>query len=145
VSNPTKLHRPGAAYLFDHTGELLYEYRHRGDLIYSETMAMARPLTFLTPYIGHKLVMNPLKLPDNEGLLASKRGRGILKLIGMRLKPVFILENRLQLKLLGATEEDVEGSRKIIESIILSVHVVIFTYPLSPSSSEAVSLLEDAG
>ena len=41
---------------------VLYEYRHRGVLTYSETMA--RPLTFLAPYIGEAAARNPLGLPD---------------------------------------------------------------------------------
>ena len=62
VSNPTAIARRGATFLFDADGAVLYEYRHRGVLTYSETMA--RPLTFLAPYIGEAAARNPLGLPD---------------------------------------------------------------------------------
>jgi len=52
----------GATFLFDEDGATLYEYEHRGVLTYSATMA--RPLSFLAPYIGAK-ALNPLGLGDN--------------------------------------------------------------------------------
>lgn len=69
VTNPTVIAQRGATYVFGANGEALYEYQHRGVLTYSATMA--RPLTFLTPFIGAK-ALNPLGLGDsavsNEGI-----------------------------------------------------------------------------
>ena len=57
VADATHIARRGATYLFDEDGSLLYEYRHRGVLTYSATMA--RPLTFLAPHVGAN-ALNPL-------------------------------------------------------------------------------------
>ena len=38
VTNRETIALRGATYLFDEAGELLYSYRHRGVLTYSETM-----------------------------------------------------------------------------------------------------------
>jgi len=147
VSNPTAIDRRGATYLFDEGGEVLYQYRHRGVLTYSETMA--RPLSFLAPYLGEEVSANPLGLPDNRGVKSITRGRGILKPAGRfmsLLKPVFASENKLQAKLVfGVAEEEFVKARKSIEGVIASNHVVIYTYGLSPFSTEAIALLEDAG
>ena len=52
----------GATFLFDNeTKEIIYEHRDTGVLSYSKTMA--RPLSFLEPYIGEK-ALNPLGLKD---------------------------------------------------------------------------------
>jgi hypothetical protein len=51
----------GATFLFDEDNELLYEHIDTGVLSYSKTMA--RPLTFLEPFIGKK-ALNPLELAD---------------------------------------------------------------------------------
>ena len=61
VADATHIARRGATYLFDEDGSLLYEYRHRGVLTYSATMA--RPLTFLAPHVGAN-ALNPLGLGD---------------------------------------------------------------------------------
>lgn len=62
VSDPLYIAQRGATYLFDAEGTAEYEYRHRGVLVYSETMR--RPLSFLTPYIGEARASNPLGLGD---------------------------------------------------------------------------------
>ena len=69
VSNPATIAQRGGTYIFDESGELLYEYRHRGVLTYSSTMS--RPLTFLTPFIGAR-ALNPLGLGDNS---VAKEGK----------------------------------------------------------------------
>ena len=61
VTDPTTIPHRGATYLFDSDGSALYEYRSRGVLTYSRTMA--RPLTFLAPHIGAR-ALNPLGLGD---------------------------------------------------------------------------------
>ena len=147
VTNPTTLDHRGATYLFSETGEMLYEYKHRGVLTYSETMS--RPLTFLAPYIGDELAKNPLGLLDlNSAKTSNKYGRGLLKPAGKfmsLLKPIFALENKLQAKLLGAEAYDFVEARRKIEETISNNHVVIYTYGLSPFSTTAISLLKDAG
>ena len=145
VTNPTTIDQRGATYLIDNeSGEVLYEYKHRGVLTYSETMA--RPLSFLGRYIGEDVARNPLGLPDYEPTI--RRGRGILKPAGKfmsLLAPVFASENMLQANLQGADDNDFDAARIGIEKVISSNDVVIYTYGLSPFSSEAVALLEDAG
>ena len=84
VTDPTAIALRGATYLFDEDGETLYEYRSRGVLTYSETMA--RPLTFLALYIGEAKARNPLGLPDTGEATAAARGRGVLKPAGRRLE-----------------------------------------------------------
>lgn len=42
VTNPTTIAQRGATFIFDATGTVLYQYKHRGVLTYSETMP--RPL-----------------------------------------------------------------------------------------------------
>ena len=68
VSSPEHLAVRGATFVFEMTSseqggawELAYEWRDRGVLTYSETMA--RPLSFLEPYIGPR-ALNPLGLGD---------------------------------------------------------------------------------
>ena len=62
VPDQKHLHLRGATFLFDEDGNIEYEHRDTGVLAYSKTMA--RPLTFLRPYIGDK-ALNPLGLGDN--------------------------------------------------------------------------------
>lgn len=147
VSNAATIDQRGGTYLFDEEGGILYQYRHRGVLTYSETMD--RPLSFLAPYLGDEVASNPLKLPDNQGVVTSSRGRGILKPAGRfmsLLKPIFAPENKLQTQLVfGAEVDDFASARRTIEEVIASNHVVIYTYGLSPFSLEAIALLEDAG
>ncbi|EEC45277.1 predicted protein, partial [Phaeodactylum tricornutum CCAP 1055/1] len=50
VPDQKYLHLRGATFLLDADGRVLYEHRDTGVLAYSKTMA--RPLTFLQPYIG---------------------------------------------------------------------------------------------
>lgn len=61
VSDPRHIAVRGATYLFDESGAELYSYRSRGVLTYSRTMA--RPLSFLAPFIG-ATALNPLGLGD---------------------------------------------------------------------------------
>ena len=66
VSNPTAIAQRGATYIFSTDGTVEHEYRHRGVLTYSETMA--RPLSFLAPYLGEARARNPLGLGDSGGV-----------------------------------------------------------------------------
>lgn len=158
VSNPALIDRRGATYLIDHeTGEVLYEYKHRGVLTYSETMP--RPLSFLAPYIGEKIAKNPLRLPDNDGMVQYKKGRGILKPIGKLmniLQPIFHMETKFQAKVLSLSgsendNEDINNdllkktAREQILETVSSNRVVVYTYGLSPFSIETIALLEEIG
>ena len=145
VSNYETIAQRGGTYLFDADGTELYSYKSRGVLTYSETMA--RPLSFLAPYIGNELARNPLGLKDNGGG-ELKRGRGVLKpagkLMGI-LSFLFKIENKFQAKALGASESDFVAARKNIEETVSSNKVVIYTYGLSPFSSEALAVLDEIG
>lgn len=146
VSNPSAIDRRGATYLFDKDGRSLYEYAHKGVLTYSETMA--RPLSFLAPYINEEVARNPLKLPDDGGATLGTKGRGVLKPAGKAmglLKPIFSLENGVQAKALGADDADLRAAKEEIEDTISKNKIVLYTYGLSPFSTEAVALLEEAG
>jgi len=145
VSNPLTISQRGATYLFDADGNELYSYKTPGVLTYSDTMP--RPLTFLTPYIGEDIASNPLGLPDT-GRGDLVKGRGVLKPAGKAmqfLSFLFKLENNLQAKLLGAEDSDFAMARKEIEEEISSDKVVIYTYGLSPFSSEAIAVLGEIG
>lgn len=150
VSDPKLVSQRGGTFLFDkESGNILYEYRHRGVLTYSETMS--RPLTFLTPYIGEDKARNPLGLPDNnaKGIPSASQSaniRGILKPTGKAmniLSAIFKLENQLQAKVVGVTQSDVVNATNAIQSKINQHPVVIYSYGLSPFSSKAVALLRD--
>mmetsp|Transcript_18488 Transcript_18488/g.27111 ORF Transcript_18488/g.27111 Transcript_18488/m.27111 type:complete len:533 (+) Transcript_18488:34-1632(+) len=149
VTNPTVIDRRGATYLFDENGKVLYEYQHKGVLTYSETMS--RPLSFLTPYINKDKARNPLGFADTGGNAddnKSKRGRGILKPAGKAmglLKPIFSYENKIQAQVLDVEDADAASARKEIEDAISQNDVVIYTYGLSPFSSEALGVLDEAG
>ncbi|KAL7550519.1 hypothetical protein ACHAWF_014703 [Thalassiosira exigua] len=145
VSDPATIALRGATYLFDEDGQELYGYKSRGVLTYSETMA--RPLTFLAPYIGEDVARNPMGTKDDRGgdLVC---GRGALKPAGKAmgiLSMLFKLENKLQVQLLGATEDDYAAARKSIDDATLSHRIVVYTYGLSPFSSEALAVLDEAG
>lgn len=70
VSDPTLIPYRGATFLFDNSGKTLYEYRHRGVLTYSQTMAT--PLSFLAPYIGERS-LNALELGDDKTSASYER------------------------------------------------------------------------
>lgn len=145
VSNPLAIALRGATYLFDEDGKELYSYNSRGVLTYSETMA--RPLSFLSPYIGEDIARNPLGLKDNGGG-DLVRGRGILKPAGKLMKLLsilFKLENKLQAQLLGAEDADYGAARKSIEDTISSNRIAVYTYGLSPFSSETIAVLDEFG
>lgn len=145
VSNTLAIPLRGATYLFDEDGNELYAYKSRGVLTYSETMP--RPLTFLAPYIGESVALNPLGLKDNGGGELT-RGRGILKPAGKLMKLLSILfkiENKLQAKVLGAEESDYAAARKDILDTITQNKIVIYTYGLSPFSSETTAVLDEIG
>lgn len=145
VSNLLTISQRGGTYLFDADGTELYFYKSRGILTYSETMP--RPLSFLAPYIGEEIANNPLRLKDNGGG-ELKRGRGVLKPAGKAmgfLSFLFKLENKLQAKLLGATDADFAKARKDIEETISNNKVVLYTYGLSPFSYEALTVLDEVG
>eukprot|EP00584_Thalassiosira_punctigera_P010514 CAMPEP_0172531506 /NCGR_PEP_ID=MMETSP1067-20121228/4889_1 /TAXON_ID=265564 ORGANISM="Thalassiosira punctigera, Strain Tpunct2005C2" /NCGR_SAMPLE_ID=MMETSP1067 /ASSEMBLY_ACC=CAM_ASM_000444 /LENGTH=518 /DNA_ID=CAMNT_0013315895 /DNA_START=129 /DNA_END=1685 /DNA_ORIENTATION=+ len=145
VSNPLAISLRGATYLFDEEGEELYSYKSRGVLTYSETMP--RPLAFLSPYIGDNLARNPLGLRDNGGGHLV-RGRGILKPAGKAMKFLSFLfktENELQARLLGAEDADYAAARKDVEGTISNNKIVVYTYALSPFSSEALAVLDEIG
>merc|ERR1719460_2558614 len=61
------------------------------------------------------------------------------------LGPVFKLEAILQSLVLNLGAYDEEAIQADIASTIKSAPVVIYTYPLSPFSTEAVSILESTG
>lgn len=145
VSNILTIPLRGATYLFDEDGNELYTYKSRGVLTYSETMP--RPLTFLSPYIGEAVASNPLGLPDNGGG-DLVRGRGILKPAGKLMKLLsilFKLENKLQAQLLGGEDADFAAARKNIEDTISNNKIVIYTYGLSPFSTETRAVLDEIG
>lgn len=63
VPDQRHIHLRGATFLFDTAdGSVLYEHRDTGVLAYSETMS--RPLSFLRPYLGDDVALNPLGLGD---------------------------------------------------------------------------------
>ena len=145
VSNYNTIALRGATYLFDEDGKELYSYKSRGVLTYSETMA--RPLTFLSPYIGDDVARNPLGLKDNGGG-DLVRGRGVLKPAGKLMKflsYLFKLENKLQSSLLGGDDSDYSAARKDIEDTISENKIVVYTYSLSPFSSETLGVLNEIG
>lgn len=145
VSNILTIPLRGATYLFDEDGNELYAYKSKGVLTYSETMP--RPLTFLSPYISEEVALNPLRLADNGGGTLV-RGRGILKPAGKAmslLSFLFKLENKLQAKLLGATDSDYATAKQEIEEKISNNKIVIYTYKLSPFSSETCGVLDEIG
>eukprot|EP00592_Proboscia_alata_P005481 CAMPEP_0194383354 /NCGR_PEP_ID=MMETSP0174-20130528/66963_1 /TAXON_ID=216777 /ORGANISM="Proboscia alata, Strain PI-D3" /LENGTH=529 /DNA_ID=CAMNT_0039169517 /DNA_START=77 /DNA_END=1662 /DNA_ORIENTATION=- len=145
VTNVDTIPQRGATYLFDADGTELYSYQSRGVLTYSETMP--RPLAFLAPYIGETIARNPLGLKDNGGGELT-RGRGILKPVGKAmgfLSFLFKLENKLQAKLFGAEDLDFAAARKEIENTISNNKIVIYTYGLSPFSSETSEVLDEIG
>jgi len=147
VTNRLTIAQRGATFLFDESGGSLYEYKHRGVLTYSETMS--RPLLFLSDYIGDSIARNPLKLPDTGADFGNGiKGRGFMKPAGKAmnfLKPLFVIENKLQSKVLGVTESDLEVAKAKIDGIITSNKAVAFTYDLSPFSTEATDILEERG
>ena len=107
---------------------------------------MPRPLTFLSPYIGES-ALNPLGLADNGGGELT-RGRGVLKPAGKLMKLLSILfqiENKLQAKALGAEEADYSAAKKEIEDAINQNKIVVYTYGLSPFSSETTAVLDEIG
>jgi len=62
------------------------------------------------------------------------------------LKPVFSLEAKFQASLLGSISKvDEQAISQEIATEVTSSPVVIYTYGLSPFSSEAVSILESTG
>eukprot|EP00571_Detonula_confervacea_P001111 CAMPEP_0172312894 /NCGR_PEP_ID=MMETSP1058-20130122/18740_1 /TAXON_ID=83371 /ORGANISM="Detonula confervacea, Strain CCMP 353" /LENGTH=495 /DNA_ID=CAMNT_0013026451 /DNA_START=25 /DNA_END=1512 /DNA_ORIENTATION=- len=145
VSNYNAISLRGATYLFDEDGKELYSYKSRGVLTYSETMA--RPLSFLSPYIGEDVARNPLGLEDNGGG-DLVRGRGVLKPAGKLmsfLSFLFKLENKLQAQLLGADDADYAAARKDIEDTLSSNKIVVYTYLLSPFSGETLAVLDEIG
>jgi len=145
VSNYSTIPLRGATYLFDEEGNELYSYKSKGVLTYSETMP--RPLSFLSPYIGEEIALNPLQLPDTGGG-DLVRGRGILKPAGKAMQLLsflFKLENKLQATVLGAEDSDYAAAKKDIENTISKNKVVIYTYKLSPFSSETCGVLAEAG
>jgi glutaredoxin-related protein len=145
ITNPLAIALRGATYLFDEDGKELYSYKSKGVLTYSETMA--RPLTFLSPYIGEDVARNPLGLKDNGGG-DLVRGRGILKPAGKAMKLLsflFKIENKLQAQALGATDADYAAARRDIEDTISNNKVVVYTYGLSPFSFETIAVLDEVG
>jgi len=159
VTNPAAIAQRGATYLIDVSGgdardgeaassaspSLLYEYAHRGVLTYSETME--RPLTFLGPYIGEASARNPMGLGDYRDA-ALEAGRGALKPAGRAmalLGPIFSWQANLQAELFGVSDAERAAARATIEQTIASHGAVIYTYALSPFSSDAVELLEAVG
>jgi glutaredoxin len=145
VTNPLGITQRGGTFLFDENGRELYSYKSTGVLTYAEYMP--RPLSFLESYIDKQTAINPLGLLDNGGG-PLRKGRGILKPAGKfmgLLSFLFRLENKLQARLLGAEEGDYEMARREIQDTIAKHNVVVYTYGLSPFSSEALALLDECG
>lgn len=145
MSNPLAIAQRGGTFLFDEDGNELYSYKSTGVLTYSETMP--RPLSFLASYIDKQTALNPLGLLDNGGG-ELRKGRGILKPAGKfmgLLSLLFKLENKLQAQALGAEESDYDKARQEIQDTVSKNKVVLYTYGLSPFSSEASGLLDEAG
>lgn len=142
VTNPLTIAQRGGTFLFDGEGEVLYEHRSKGVLTYSETMP--RPLTFLSDYIGKEFSRNPLGLPDTGS--GPRSGRGVLKPAGKAmglLGLIFAQENRLQARALGVEDADLMDAKAEIKRTIEDNKVVIYTYGLSPFSTESLALLEE--
>ena len=64
VPNQSLIDWRGGTYVLDEDGDVIYEYRSRVFLTYSEKMV--RPLSFLEPFIGKDRARNPLGLGDPE-------------------------------------------------------------------------------
>jgi glutaredoxin-related protein len=60
------------------------------------------------------------------------------------LKPAFVVEAKIQASLLGSNVENTYVSKEIAQEISSSP-IVVYTYGLSPFSSEAISILENTG
>lgn len=76
------------------------------------------------------------------------RGRGVLKPAGKAMKLLsflFKLENKLQAQVLGAEDVDYATARKEIEETISNNKIVVYTYGLSPFSSECIGVLDEIG
>ena len=145
VTNLLTIAQRGGTFLFNEDGDELYSYKSTGVLTYSQSMP--RPLSFLAPYIDEKVSMNPLGLLDNGGG-DLRKGRGILKPAGKfmgLLSFIFHLETRLQAKAYGAEEADYEKARLQVQDTIANNKCVVYTYGLSPFSSEALALLDECG
>jgi len=145
VSNYNAIALRGATYLFDEDGQELYSYKSKGVLTYSDSMA--RPLSFLSPYIGEDVARNPLGLEDNGGGKFT-RGRGVLKPAGnlmQFLSFLFKIENKLQAQVLGASDTDYTAAKKDIDEKISSNKIVVYTYLLSPFSGETLAVLDEIG
>lgn len=61
------------------------------------------------------------------------------------LSTAFKLENRLQAQLLGATDTDYAAARQKIQNDIQNEKIVVYTYGLSPFSTETTALLDELG
>ncbi len=145
---PLAIAQRGATYIFDADGVAEYEYAHRGVLTYSETMS--RPLSFLSGLIGEARARNPLGLRDDDRPSSAPpvRGRGPLKAAGKAmglLAPVFRAENQLQAEAVGADARERSEARQEVRRAIEQSPAVVYTYGLSPFSTEATALLDAAG
>ena len=59
--------------------------------------------------------------------------------------PPYRWENKLQASLLGVDEEARMEARQLIQDTISTHHAVIYTYGLSPFSSEALAVMDEVG
>ena len=93
---------------------------------------------FLPDFGGSGSVAAVTVKEPNAGIVAGGKGMSALA-------PVFNLEADLQAAAFNLGSYDAEEVQAEIQETIKSAPVVIYTYPLSPFSSEAVSLLESTG
>ncbi|KAL7448241.1 hypothetical protein ACHAWC_000463 [Mediolabrus comicus] len=61
------------------------------------------------------------------------------------LSVLFKVENKLQAKVLGAEEADYTAAKKEIADTISKNRIVVYTYGLSPFSSETIAVLDEIG
>lgn len=90
------------------------------------------------------LVTNALAMSSKA---TSRSPNPVIKAManGMNLlKPAFVAEANLQAKILGSSEDAVEVAKEI-ETELKRKPIVIYTYALSPFSSEALAILDSTG
>ena len=61
------------------------------------------------------------------------------------ISSLFKLENKLQARLLGAEDANYAMARGDIKLAVSSNHIVVYTYRLSPFSSETLAVLDEVG
>ena len=94
---------------------------------------------FLPDFGGSSAATTTVTVKEpNAGIVAGGKGMSLLG-------PVFSLEADLQAAAFNLGSYDEAEVQAEIQETIKSAPVVIYTYPLSPFSTEAISLLESTG